>query len=256
MMMPGMDGEILGKMIREDAVISNTLLVMMSSIGEHGRCERLTEIGFAAFLTKPVKQSQLYDCLATVLATDAACEDIEDQSAQVESAPGSASRKNAKKKKTASTKTKARTIRKHKGRILVAEDNVVNQKVALKLLEKLDYHADAVANGKEAVHSLKNIPYDLVLMDIQMPEMDGIEATRIIRGPDSTVLDPGIPIIALTAHALKGDNELCVEVGMNDYLVKPIHKQKLSETIARWLSKTNKKSSGKASKTTKKSPGV
>jgi len=128
-------------------------------------------------------------------------------------------------------------------RILVAEDNMINQKVAIKLLEKMGYRADAVANGKEVVQTLKEIPYDLVLMDVQMPEMDGFEATRIIRGfkhkikknKSFEINDPKIPIIALTAHAMKDDREKCLQAGMDDYIVKPIQPEILKQTILKWL---------------------
>lgn len=118
-------------------------------------------------------------------------------------------------------------------RILLAEDDPINQTVALKFLEKLGYRADAVANGIEAIRALETIPYDLVLMDVQMPEMDGIEATRVIRDPQSPVLDHGVWIIALTANAMKGDRERCLEAGMDDYLSKPVQFEALMLAIER-----------------------
>lgn len=120
-------------------------------------------------------------------------------------------------------------------RILLAEDNHTNQLVALSILGKLGYHTDAVANGMEALEALRQIPYDLVLMDCQMPELDGFETTRMIRGGAHGVLDPELPIIALTAHAMKGDREYCMEAGMNDYLTKPIDPPALAATLERWL---------------------
>ena len=133
------------------------------------------------------------------------------------------------------TRHALREGRKRKTRLLVAEDNVVNQKVALRLLEKLGYHADAVANGQEAVKTLETVPYDLVLMDVQMPEMNGFEATRAIRDPQAKVLCRDIPIVAMTAHALKGDRDKCLEAGMNDYVSKPVTTSALQEVVERVL---------------------
>jgi CheY-like chemotaxis protein/HPt (histidine-containing phosphotransfer) domain-containing protein len=120
-------------------------------------------------------------------------------------------------------------------RILLAEDNITNQQVAIGILKKMGLHADAVANGAEAVKSLETIPYDLVLMDVQMPEMDGFEATRYIRDLQSAVLNHTVPIIAMTAYALRGDRERCLEAGMNDYIAKPVSPQALAEALDKWL---------------------
>jgi signal transduction histidine kinase/ActR/RegA family two-component response regulator len=120
-------------------------------------------------------------------------------------------------------------------RILVAEDNIINQKLILRMLAKIGYRADAVANGKEAIKALEILPYDIVLMDVQMPEMDGLEATRVIRSEYSNVRTHDLPIIAMTAHAMKGDRDRCIEAGMNDYISKPIDPQKLVETIDKYV---------------------
>jgi CheY-like chemotaxis protein len=119
--------------------------------------------------------------------------------------------------------------------ILVAEDNPVNQKVAQALLGKMGLQSDVVANGREAVNALQTTPYDLVLMDCQMPEMDGYEATSKIRQLGSKALNPSIPIIAMTALAMLGDREKCIQAGMNDFIAKPVLRRELVGTLARWL---------------------
>jgi signal transduction histidine kinase/DNA-binding NarL/FixJ family response regulator/HPt (histidine-containing phosphotransfer) domain-containing protein len=120
-------------------------------------------------------------------------------------------------------------------RVLLAEDNAINQRVAQSILGKLGCKADVVANGLEAVRALELINYDLVLMDCQMPEMDGFEATAVIRDPDSKILNHKVPIVALTANAMNGDRERCIEAGMNDYLSKPVKKEDLSVVLEKWL---------------------
>jgi PAS domain S-box-containing protein len=212
MQMPGMDGEELGRAIKANAELADTRLVMMTSIGRRGDARRLDEIGFAAYLTKPVRQSDLFDSLAAVLAGET-----------------------RKAKRPIVTRHSVREMRRGNVRILLAEDNIVNQKVTLAFLKKLGLSADAMANGIEAVKALGLIPYDLVLMDCQMPEMDGYEATARIRSPQSQVLNHDIPIIAMTAHAMHGDREKCLEAGMNDYLSKPVVPQTLAEMLDKWL---------------------
>jgi len=131
----------------------------------------------------------------------------------------------------------ASTTRKHGGTglgLLVVEDNLVNQKVAMLMLKKMGYRADVAANGREALEALKQVPYDLVLMDQQMPEMDGLEATRHIRA-SSDVINSRVPIIAMTANALKGDREHCLEAGMDDYLSKPVKPDQLKNKLDQWL---------------------
>jgi CheY-like chemotaxis protein/HPt (histidine-containing phosphotransfer) domain-containing protein len=122
-------------------------------------------------------------------------------------------------------------------RVLLVEDNITNQQVALGILKKLGLKANAVANGAEAVKALESMFYDLVFMDVQMPVMDGLEATRRIRNPDFIGVNRNISIIAMTAHAMQGDREICIEAGMNDYITKPVSSQSIAEVIERWLPK-------------------
>jgi CheY-like chemotaxis protein/HPt (histidine-containing phosphotransfer) domain-containing protein len=214
MQMPEMDGETLGRMIRDDHSLDQTALVMMTSVGSRGDAARLHRAGFAAYLTKPVKQSQLFDCLVTVLHR--------------ETSSSISSEEHIVTRHSLADQAKRRT------RLLLAEDNLVNQKVALAMLDRLGYRADVVGNGREAVAALEAEPYDLVLMDVQMPEMDGFEAVACIRDPKSRVVNRAIPIVALTAHAMTGDKERCLAAGMDDYLSKPLDPEQLRCAIQRW----------------------
>ena len=212
MQMPRMDGEELGRTIKADVALVDTRLVMMTSLGQRGDARRLKEIGFAAYLTKPVHLSDLFVALAAVL---------NGQTRQI--------------KRPMVKRRSIRELRSGNMRILLAEDNFTNQQVALAILKKLGLSADAVANGIEAVNALQTIPYDLVLMDCQMPEMDGYEATTRIRDPKSRVRNHDVPIIAMTANAMQGDREKCLEAGMNDYIPKPVQPQTLAEVLNKWL---------------------
>jgi CheY-like chemotaxis protein len=214
MQMPGMDGETLGKAIKSTPGLQNTILILLTSIGERGDSARVKEIGFAAYLTKPIKESQLCDCLVMATRSTAAGAE-EKQSGMV-------------------TKHSILDSRNPGLKILLAEDNAINQKVTMNVLQKYGYHADVVMNGCEAVAALKRSPYDMVLMDVQMPGMDGFEATRAIRDPASGVIDSRVPIIAMTAYAMKGDKERCLDSGMDDYVSKPINPKELLQKITRW----------------------
>ena len=216
MQMPEMDGETLARRIKKDPKVRNTILILLTSIGKLGTASRLQEIGFAACLTKPLKKSQLYNCLVSVLGARLLERGEPGDAAQAGPAPRNAARR-------------------PKARILIAEDNAVNQKVALHMLQKLGYRADAVANGKEAVKALEMIPYDLVFMDVQMPEMNGFEATAMIRDPTSSVRSHSVPVIAMTAHAMKGDQETCLEAGMDDYIPKPVKPSALQRVLEKYL---------------------
>ncbi len=215
--MPGMDGAQLGKRIKADPGLKDTMLIMLTSQGQRGDAALMKNIGFSAYLTKPIRRSQLFDSLVIVLCH----------------------RQTQCRAPEAELVTRHTVIesRRQKVRILLAEDNTINRKLALHLLEKFGFQADAVANGLEAVKALETAPYDLVLMDIQMPEMDGLEATQTIRSQTSNVMDHQIPIIALTAHAMKGDREICLNAGMDDYITKPIKPEELFSAIEKQIAR-------------------
>jgi CheY-like chemotaxis protein/HPt (histidine-containing phosphotransfer) domain-containing protein len=175
----------------------------------------MERVGFAAYLRKPVRRSQLYDCLVTVLARA-------QQAGRADS-------------RSIITRFTLSEQRKRGMRILVVEDNPVNQKVALTMLDRLGFGGEAVSTGAEAVELLSRQRYDLVFMDIQMPGMDGFEATAIIRDPDSAVLDHDTPIITMTAHAMQGDRERCLKAGMDGYVSKPIQPGELQQAIEQVL---------------------
>ena len=199
MQMPDMDGVTLARTIKDDVKQKDIYLVLLTSMGQCGDARQMEKIGFSACLTKPVRQSELFDCLSVVLAG-----------------------KNMWQAVRFNTRRTISKVRQGSTRILLVEDNTTNQQVALGILRKFGLRADAVADGSEAIHALETLPYELVLMDVQMPVMDGLEATRQIRNPQSTVRNHQVPIIAMTAHALQGDRELCLEAGMNDYITKPV----------------------------------
>jgi CheY-like chemotaxis protein len=202
MHMPGMDGTQLAERIREAG--HRLPLVLFSSLGRREAEGSL----FAATLAKPLHQSQLFDMLVTLLAHDGA----------PAVAPAAAK-----------PKIDASLAQRHPLRILLAEDNVVNQKLALRLLQQMGYRADLASNGIEAIECIERQPYDVVLMDVQMPEMDGLEASRRItqRWPAG-----GRPrIVAMTANAMQGDREDCLAAGMDDYVTKPIRVDALVQAL-------------------------
>ena len=209
LMMPGMNGFELARRIKADATIAGAELVMLTSFGERGDSAAAQEIGIAAYLTKPVRQGQLFTCLANVVGMRT-------------EVVGTESPAIAQPATVVSSK-----------RLLLAEDNIVNQKVALRQLQKLGYRADAVANGREAVEALRRIPYDLVLMDCQMPEMDGYEATAEIRRHERTTKHTWI--VAMTANALEGDRTRCIAAGMDDYVSKPVKLEDLNVVLSSLL---------------------
>jgi CheY-like chemotaxis protein len=220
MQMPGMDGATLARLIKADPTLRQTHLILMTSLGHREDAGKMEQIGFAAYLVKPTRQSELFGCLSAVLAAPTAAQPAR----PIITAP--------------SPRQMLNRFASRKARILLAEDNITNQHVAVAILRNMGLKADVVANGAEAVSALNTLPYDLVLMDVQMPELDGLEATLQIRSPRSRVLNPRVPIIAMTAGAMQGDREKCLAAGMDDYVTKPVAAHILAEVLERWLPKS------------------
>lgn len=215
MQTPGISGKQLGKNIKKNIEIKETRLIMMSSKGERGDVKQFKDIGFSAYLSKPVKMNQLRSCLIRLYNPE---KELEPSTSD-----------------NFITKYSLSEDERRKIRVLLAEDNLINQKVTLKMLSKIGYHADIANNGQEALEALRITNYDLVLMDCQMPEIDGYEATRIIRTSASGVKNIQVPIIAMTANAMKGDRKKCLDAGMDDYLTKPVKPKEISKMLNKWL---------------------
>ncbi len=221
MQMPEMDGMTLARAIKADAAIADTRLIILTSLGHFMSSEELKAAGIDAYLVKPVKQSRLFDCLANVMG-HAAESSFSPAAAPVSPAPASPEPLPP-------------------AHILLAEDNPVNQKVAASMLQKLGYHALTVADGLEVIQALDEAAYDLIFMDCQMPEMDGYEATRLIRRREKQASgsgsgQPHTYIVAMTANAMAGDREKCLAAGMDDYISKPASLAQLREVLLRWAS--------------------
>ena len=210
MRMPGMDGLTLARIIKGDPAISGVKLVLLTSFGQKGHGAQATRAGISGYLTKPVDEVDLHDCLCEILGGARRPALITRHSLREQRPPSSA-------------------------RILVAEDNEVNQKVAVKVLERLGYRVEVADSGQEAVEACARTPYDALLMDCQMPVMDGFAATARIREREGT--ERHTPIIAMTASAMVGDRERCLAAGMDDYVSKPISPEVLEEVLRRWLRK-------------------
>ncbi|MBI2512296.1 MAG: response regulator [Opitutae bacterium] len=215
MQMPVMDGLALARAIKADPALASAHLVILTSLGQLHPPEELRAAGIEAYLIKPIKQSRLYDALVSVL--------------------GRAPKETPLPADPATPQPLAPSVL-PLGRVLIAEDNSVNQRVALAQLRRLGYTADAVANGREAIDALSQVPYDLVFMDCMMPEMDGYEAARTIRRSekDGTARwHAPMPIVAMTANALEGDREKCLAAGMDDYVAKPVRITELKAALTR-----------------------
>ena len=213
MHMPKMDGFTLVEQIRKRPELATATIMMLTSAGHRGDAARCQELGVAAYLLKPIRQSELREAIARVLGANAqngaiplitrySLHDGRDPSASL--------------------------------RVLLAEDNPVNQRLAVRLLEKRGHHVVVAGNGAEALAAMDKQDFDLVFMDVQMPEMDGLEATAVIRGKEK-ITGKHQPIIALTAHAMKGDREKCISGGMDGYLTKPIRPQELDDFLEDYI---------------------
>jgi CheY-like chemotaxis protein len=217
---PGLDGFALARVIKSEPSFAGMHLVLLTSYGQRGDSKTAREAGVAAYLTKPIRQSQLFNCLTAVINQQLTTEERDPVSPAPR--PALITKYVVKEENMSSQKL-----------ILLAEDNIVNQKVAMRQLEKLGYRAHAVSDGREVLEALERVPYDLVLMDCQMPEMDGYEATAEIRRRQGTTKHT--PIVAMTAHALEGDRAKCISAGMDDYISKPVKSEELAKVLERML---------------------
>jgi CheY-like chemotaxis protein len=213
MHMPKMDGFALIEHIRRRPELSTATIMMLTSAGHRGDAARCKELGISAYLMKPIRQSELREAIARVLGAETpegAIPLITRYSLHDAREPGSSLK------------------------VLLAEDNAVNQRLAVRLLEKRGHRVVVAANGLEALAALKKESFELVFMDVQMPEMDGIEATVAIREEEKRSGEH-VPVIALTAHAMKGDREKCLAAGMDGYLTKPIRPPELDEVLEEYV---------------------
>jgi len=215
--MAGMDGEMLARAIKADAMLKETVLIMLTSVDHSEDRQRLQDAGIFACLVKPVRQSRLWDVMAAAWASR-----IGESSTQILT----------RIVRNESVVPSKRSWKAH-ARILVTDDNTTNQKVARLMLENLGCRVDVAANGKEALEMLDLLPYDAVYMDCEMPEMDGYAATAEIRRRHAG--DRHIPVIAMTAKAIQGDREQCLRAGMDDYISKPVRLEDLETALGRWV---------------------
>lgn len=210
---PDIEDIAFSQKVKSDTTLKQPVLVLVTSIGNRGDAKRYKENGFSAYFCRPVNPSHLHDCLTQTVV-------------------------NFKEKNSKKDLITRHSIDEHKGSkslILLVEDNIINQKVAAGMLNNLGYRTDIASDGCEAINVLEQKCYDLVFMDCQMPEMDGYEATRIIRDKSSNVVDHNVPIIAMTANVMKGDKEKCLTAGMNGYITKPISPGVISDALKKWL---------------------
>ncbi|MDJ0766954.1 MAG: response regulator, partial [Myxococcota bacterium] len=222
----GTDGEELAELIRAEPDLEKTKLVLLTSFGQRGDGKRFAGLGFSGYLVKPIHHQELIEAVAAVV-----------DSPQGQGEYGLVTRHTLAEARVTQQTSDPNASSLHGARILVAEDNPVNQKVALRILEKFGCSVDIADHGKKAINQLEAHQYDIVLMDCQMPEMDGYEATRTIRNSQSSFAR--IPVVAMTANAMRGDREKCLRAGMSDYLTKPVRAEVLKQALERWLGKSH-----------------
>jgi two-component system, sensor histidine kinase and response regulator len=206
-LMPEMDGFDLAERIKQNPSLAGTTLIMLTSAGQRGDGSRCADVGISAYLRKPVKQSELFDAIVCTMSP----------------------RRETTSQPPVVTRHTLR-VSKHQLRILLVEDNPVNRKLAVKMLGKMGHSVSVAGNGLEAVAAVHEQVFDLIFMDVQMPEMDGFEATKAIRETERLTGDH-VPIVAMTAHAMQGDREKCLGAGMDGYISKPINSSELFDTI-------------------------
>ena len=206
--MPNMDGFSLVEHIKKNPRLSTSVIMMLTSNGQRGDATRCREMGVSAYLTKPVSESEFLEAILCALGM----------------------KSDKTEKPQLITRHSLREARRKSLRVLVVEDNPVNQLLAVRLVEKQGHSVVAVSSGRRAVEALDGGRFDLVLMDVQMPEMDGIEATNVIRQKEQKS-GAHIPIIAMTAHAMQGDRERCLQAGMDAYVAKPVNTKDLFAAI-------------------------
>ena len=209
--MPEMNGIETAKRLRENPKTAKIPIIMMTAFGKNKEMEEARENGIDAFLFKPLKASQIFDIIVGLFVKNEAGQTVEKEIV---------TRESLNRKAVQGL------------HLLLAEDNLINQKVAVEILSTAGITLDIANNGRESVEMVRKKKYDAILMDVQMPEMDGIEATRMIRSETKNMM---IPIIAMTANAMKGDREKCLEAGMNDYISKPIDTEQLFSVLKRWV---------------------
>ena len=231
-LMPGMDGEMLAKAVRADPELADISLILATSAAQRGDAERFHKVGYNAYLTKPFRPETLLHTLEAVLAAPKGWSESEPiitrhalaERKRIPLAPASTPILSAEVDTRSKPGQPKKTIR-----VLLAEDNPVNQMVAVKMLERLGCRVDVAADGAEAVTMSERFPYDIIFMDVQMPVLDGLQATQQIRARSD---GRGVRIVAMTANAMDGDRELCLAAGMDDYVSKPITTQALEAALA------------------------